>query len=310
MLSRRNVRIKVMQSVYNWFQDKQLSEKGVVRSYRQHVAISYELLIFNTRNLILISRMSMDDKSWRKGKFLPTEKDRQFRPMLYENSVIAALEENETYRNFNKDLFNQHLDVSQAKKIYLEFSKSDEYLNYLSNVEPTVTDHVEILLELWKFLCQHNLYIELVYDAYPNWIDDDSLVKGFIKRLIKGIVEDEELLKQYKPDHETVDEFGRCLLEDVVEHFDEYDQQLIPYLNNWEIDRIALVDRILIKMALSEFIKFPSIPTKVTLNEYVDIAKMYSTDKSKDFINGILDALLKDLMASDTVRKTGRGLIQ
>src|SRR5690606_29167675 len=105
-------------------------------------------------------------------------------------------------------------------------------------------------------------------------------------------------------------EFGQCLLEDVIENSAEYDQQLIPYLQNWEIERIATVDRILIKMAVSEFMKFPSIPTKVTLNEYVDIAKMYSTEKSKDFINGILDALLKDLLASDSVRKTGRGLIQ
>ncbi len=310
MLSRRNIRIKVMQSVYNWFQDKELSEKNVVRSYKKHVATSYELLIFNTRNLIQICRMSIDDQNWRKEKYLPTENDRFFRPMLYENPVVAALEANTTYRDYNKESFNQYLDVAQAKKIYVEFSKTSEYLDYLAIPEPSIEDHINIILNLWRFLCSHHLYIELVYDAYPNWIDDDSLVKGFLKRLIKGIVEDEELLKQYKPDYETVDEFGQSLLEDVVENFGEYDQQLIPFLQNWEIDRIATVDRILIKMALSEFLKFPSIPTKVTINEYVDIAKMYSTEKSKDFINGILDALLKDLVASDTVKKTGRGLIQ
>ena len=310
MLSRRNIRIKVMQSLYNWFQDKELTERGAVRSYNKHVATSYELLIFNTRNLIQISRMSIEDKNWRKDKYLPTENDRLFRPMLYQNPVMAALEENEAYRDFNKDSFNQYLDIAQAKKIYVEFSKTPEYLTYLAVADASIEDHIDILLELWKFLCNHHLYIELVYDAYPNWIDDDSLVKGFLKRLIKGIVEDQELLSQYKPDHETIYEFGQCLLEDVIEHSDEYDQQLIPYLQNWEIERIATVDRILIKMAVSEFMKFPSIPTKVTLNEYVDIAKMYSTEKSKDFINGILDALLKDLLASDSVRKTGRGLIQ
>lgn len=310
MLSRRNIRIKVMQSVYNWFLDEELSERNVVRSYKKHVATSYELLIFNTRNIIQICKMSIDDKNWRKGKYLPTEGDRSFRPMLYENDVVAALEANSTYRDFNKESFNEYLDVAQAKKIYVEFSKTPEYLDYLAIPDPSLDEHTNILLELWRFLCNHYLYIELVYDAYPNWIDDDSLVKGFLKRLIKGIVEDEELLKQYKPDYETVEEFGQCLLEDVVENFDEYDQQLIPYLQNWEIERIATVDRILIKMAFSEFMKFPSIPTKVTINEYVDIAKMYSTEKSKDFINGILDAALKDLVASDTLRKTGRGLIQ
>ncbi|HLT94167.1 MAG TPA: transcription antitermination factor NusB [Membranihabitans sp.] len=309
MLSRRNVRIKVMQSIYNWFQDKELSTAGVVRNYRKHVATSYELLIFNTHNLIQISKRSIDDKNWRKTKHLPTEIDRIFQPIIYENPVIHALESSDTYKNFNKDIFTSFLEPAQFKKFYHEFSRTSEYQDYIRITDPQVEDHVEILLELWKFLYSHQLYIELVYDAYPNWIDDDSLVKGFIKRLIRGISEDDELLKHYKPDPETVEEFGLTLLKDVMDHFQDYDQQLIPYLQNWEIDRIATIDRILITMALSEFTKFPSIPTKVTLNEYVDIAKMYSTEKSKEFLNGILDALLQDLVASNMVLKSGRGLI-
>lgn len=310
MLSRRNVRIKVMQSTYNWFLDKELGKAAVVRNFKKHVATSYELLIFNTSNIIEISRISLDDKNWRMEKHLPTENDRLFRPMLYQNPVIEALESNVTYRSFNKEIFTQYLDPSQIRKLYREFSRTPEYLEYLSESNPETSDHVDILLDLWKFLYSHQLYIELVYDAYPNWIDDDSLVKGFLKRLIKGIAEQDELLKQYIPDHETVNEFGQTLLEDVLDNFHDYDEILIPYLQNWDLDRIATVDRILIKMALSEFMKFPSIPTKVTLNEYVDIAKMYSTEKSKEFLNGILDALLKDLLDSDSVRKAGRGLIQ
>lgn len=310
MLSRRNVRIKVMQAMYNWFQDKELSTGGAIRNYKKHVATSYELLIFNTHNIIQISKRSIDDQNWRKAKHLPTALDRIFQPILYENSVIAALESSETYRKFNKDIFDQYMDPAQFKKFYHEFSKTPDYQDYIQIKDLELSDHIHILLELWKFLYSHHLYIELVYDAYPNWIDDDSLVKGFLKRLIRGIVEDDELLKQYKPDHETVEEFGLTLLEDVMEHFHDYDEQLVPYLQNWEVDRIATIDRILITMALSEFIKFPSIPTKVTLNEYVDIAKMYSTDKSKEFLNGILDALLQDLVASNMVKKSGRGLIQ
>lgn len=310
MLSRRNVRIKVMQAMYNWFQDMELSTGGAVRNYKKHVATSYELLIFNTHNIIQISKQSIDDQNWRKAKHLPTALDRIFQPILYENTVIEALESSDTYRKFNKEIFDQYMDPAQFKKFYHEFSRTPDYQEYIQIKELGISDHIHILLELWKFLYSNQLYIELVYDAYPNWIDDDSLVKGFLKRLIRGINEDEELLKQYKPDHETVEEFGLTLLEDVMEHFHDYDEQLVPYLQNWEVDRIATIDRILITMALSEFIKFPSIPTKVTLNEYVDIAKMYSTDKSKEFLNGILDALLQDLVASNMVKKSGRGLIQ
>ena len=310
MLSRRNVRIKVMQSIYNWFLDKELSEAAVARNYKRHVATSYELLIFNLRNIIRISRTSLEDQNWRKDKFLPTESDRNFRPILYENPIISALESNETYRKYNTDLFNQYLDASQIRKLYLEFSRTETYSHYLETKDPGMPEHQEVLLELWKFLLNNHLYIELVYDAYPSWIDDDSLVKGFIRRLIRGIIDDPELLKLYKPDEETVTEFGQALLEEVLEHFKEYDQKLVPYLQNWELDRVATVDRILIKMALAEFLKFPSIPTKVTLNEYVDIAKVYSTNRSKEFLNGILDALLQDLIAANEVRKSGRGLIQ
>lgn len=310
MLSRRNVRVKVFQSVYNWFQDKELGRQGVITNYRRHVATSYELLIFNIRNLVLISRMAVKDKANRAKKYLPTAEDRDFEAVLYRNSIIAALESNETFRKNNREDFIRHLDTSQANKLYKSFAETDVYLAYLANKNRSEEDHLDILLELWKFLCHDPLYIELVYDAYPSWIDDDSLIKGFVKRSIKGIAEDEKLLESYKPDRETVEEFGLALLTDVVDQFQEYDQQLIPYLQNWEIERIATVDRILIEMALSEFMKFPSIPTKVTINEYVDIAKMYSTDKSKDFLNGILDALLKDLIEADEVHKEGRGLLQ
>lgn len=304
------MRIKVMQSIYNWVQDRELSEMGAVKHYRSSVAISYELLIFNIRNVILISRMAVDDQSKRRKKFLPTEEDRIFEPVLYRNPLIAALEKNETYRDHQREFFSRYLDVSQARKLYHSFAQTEVYKTYLQNKNHNEEDHIDIFLELWKFLCSEYLYIELIYDAYPNWIDDDSLIKGFMKRLIKGILYDDQLLKSYKPDRETVEDFGKELLEDVIENFQIYEEKLIPHLQNWTIDRIAAVDKILIKMALSEFMNFPSIPTKVTINEYVDIAKMYSTDKSKDFLNGVLDALLKDLIEEEKVHKKGRGLIQ
>jgi len=310
MLSRRNVRIKVMQSIYNWMQDKELSERGAVKHYRSSVALSFELLIFNIRNIVLISRMAVDDKAQRRKKFLPTEEDRIFEPILYRNPLIAALEKNETYLDHQKDAFNQYLDVSQARKLYNTFAQTDVYRSFFIRDEHTDEDYIQIFYDLWKFLCTEYLYIELIYDAYPNWIDDDSLVKGFVKRIIRGILYDEQLLKSFKPDKETTEDFGRALLEDVMENFQNFEEKMIPNLQNWSIDRIASVDKILIKMAISEFTNFPSIPTKVTINEYVDIAKMYSTDKSKDFLNGILDSLLKDLIEAEKVHKEGRGLLQ
>lgn len=304
------MRIKVMQSIYNWMQDKELSERGAVKHYRSSVALSFELLIFNIRNIVLISRMAVDDKAQRRKKFLPTEEDRIFEPILYRNPLIAALEKNETYQDHQREAFNRYLDVSQARKLYNTFAQTDIYRSFFTKDEYTDEDYIQIFLDLWKFLCTEYLYIELIYDAYPNWIDDDSLVKGFVKRTIRGILYDDQMLKSFKPDKETTEDFGKELLEDVMDNFQNFEEKMIPNLQNWSIDRIASVDKILIKMALSEFTNFPSIPTKVTINEYVDIAKMYSTDKSKDFLNGILDSLLKDLIEAEKVHKEGRGLLQ
>lgn len=310
MLSRRSVRVKVMQTIYNWYQDPQLSRPEVVNRYKDSVKQSYDLLLFNLRNVVLIARMSVEDKEKRNQKYLPTEDDRQFEPMLYRNIVISSIEENKIFKNNKNKYYNDFLDVAQARKLYRNFCTTESYANYLKLVEPSEEQHVEILLELWKYLIQDQLYLELVYDGFPIWIDDDTLVKGFIKRIVKGISTNQSIIEEFKPDEDTIKIYGETLLNDVIDHFSDYEKRLVPYLKNWDVDRIAIIDQILIKMALSEFIAFESIPTKVTLNEYVEIAKMYSTDKSKDFINGILDAVLKDLLDGEEIKKQGRGLLQ
>ena len=120
----------------------------------------------------------------------------------------------------------------------------------------------------------------------------------------------EDFYEAYKPTDDTVKEFGEVLLEKVHEDGDELFNIIEPTLKNWDAERVAVIDMILLKMAVCELVNFPTIPTKVTLNEFVEISKMYSTDKSKDFINGILDRLLKKLEKEGKVVKEGRGLIQ
>ena len=112
----------------------------------------------------------------------------------------------------------------------------------------------------------------------------------------------------YKPTEDTILDFGLNLLSNVLEKNEQYKQQIENVLKNWDAERVAVIDMILLKMAAAEFVLFPSIPTKVTINEYMEISKSYSTEKSKDFINGILDRLLKDLEEEGGIDKKGRGL--
>jgi N utilization substance protein B len=146
-------------------------------------------------------------------------------------------------------------------------------------------------------------------DKFENWIHDKSLVVGAIKKTIKALPATPNFYEDHLPDDETVKEFGEELLHKVL-FFDEELLELVkPALKNWDLNRVAVIDLILIKMALCEMLYFPTIPVKVTINEFIDISKIYSTPKSKDFINGILDRLMKKLTEEGKIVKEGRGLI-
>lgn len=131
-----------------------------------------------------------------------------------------------------------------------------------------------------------------------------------MKKTIKALPVDGTFYQEYEPADETVKEFGEVLLKKVCEEDGDLSEIIEPMLKNWDAERVAVIDMILLKMAVCELVSFPTIPTKVTLNEFVEISKLYSTDKSKDFINGILDRLMKKLDKDGKIVKEGRGLIE
>ena len=131
---------------------------------------------------------------------------------------------------------------------------------------------------------------------------------GALKKTIRALPVEDGFYNGFKPTVETTVDFGEVLLTKVHKEDKELLEVIEPTLKNWDADRVAIIDMILLKMALCELTSFPSIPTKVTLNEFVEISKLYSTDKSKDFINGILDRLMKKLNKDGKIAKEGRGL--
>ena len=153
------------------------------------------------------------------------------------------------------------------------------------------------------------MFNETIEDHYVSWDDDESLVVGAMKKIIKSLDQDEyDFLKDYIPDDETVKEFGETLLIATVKNDKSLVELITPFLENWELERVAAIDLIMLKMAVTEILRIESIPTKVTLNEYVEISKIYSTEKSKEFINGILDRIINKLNNENKIIKTGRGL--
>lgn len=275
------------------------------RMYEKLVGNSYLLYL---QNLLILQRTAdyaNQDKARRMGKHLPSEQDKVFTTKLATNPVITALKENQELRMaIDKKNVGATIDADLVGKLYRDFVKNEAYEAYLSNPETTVEDDRKITLVLYKWVQKQERFLTMVEDHFPLWDEDKSLVIGAIKKTIKTLPDDEDFFSAYQSPSNTVTEFGRELLKFVTEADEQLLEKIKPVLQNWDAERVAIVDMILIKMALAEFLNFDDIPPAVSLNEYVEISKLYSTDKSREFINGVLDKLLKQLQQEGLVPKS------
>ncbi len=309
MLSRRNIRVKVMQILYSLNRDPEMTLADLQRRFQTNIDSSYELFLLNTLYLAQVAAYAEKDLEKRKSKHLPSEADKQFTAKLFNNDLLQSLiNDSSISKSWERLKLIDRIDQDNLRVYYAEFAKKEEYKAYVSNPNTTDTDHRQMLLMLYKSLTANEMFNEVMDDYYWSWDDDKSLVVGTIKKTIKALPGNPTFFEPSQPEVEATTNYGRELLTSVVENDVELLGIIEPTLKNWDADRVAIMDMILIKMALSELTAFPTIPTKVTLNEFVEISKLYSTDKSKDFINGILDRLMKKLNKEGKIQKEGRGL--
>ena len=295
--------------LYSMSQDALLGRDDAIRRYRTSIQKSYELYLYTLSVYVRVAGYSKMDAANKMAKLLPTEEDKQFTAKLGENRLIQSIAANEGFqRQLKKYKLEHRIDQDNIRLFYSDFAKTDAYRDYIRNVDSSDEDHKAISLALFKHLNGMEAFKDVLEEVFPNLIDDDSLVVGAMKKTLKALPVDEEFYEAYRPTPETVTDFGEKLLRKVCDEDEELLAVIEPTLKNWDADRVAVIDMILLKMALAELTDFPTIPTKVTLNEFVEISKLYSTDKSKDFINGILDRLMKQLDKDGKIKKSGRGL--
>jgi len=288
-----------MQLLYMLNRDEQLAFPDLVKEYNDGIWKTYELYIFHLYLLLKVTQYAEKDAANRASKHLPTDEDKAFTPRLYNNPCTQSLANHTEFLNIvARYKANEGIDDDHIRAMYQAFADTPEYLAYLALPEPGNDDHVKMLLELYRFLVNNDLFVELSEDRYNNWQDDESLVVGAVKKTVKAMPLEGAFYKEFEPSDETVREFGEQLLRKTCQEDQALFEHIEPTLKNWDADRVAVLDMIMLKMALCELLHFPTIPTKVTLNEFVEISKVYSTDKSKDFINGILDRL-KDQLGRD-----------
>lgn len=233
------------------------------------------------------------------------------------NPVVEKLLANPQLRErtIRRDLKWEGDDLRVLRDFYQGIFKEDEELRtYLVKPgEPTYEEHQEALRHLLKTLVFKSEELEAWFSGRDlNWEENRPVVRSLVNKTIKSLAEDapaETPLLDLSPNWQEDREFYEALYRRVIEDDARFEKLIVDTLQNWDVERVALTDRILLKLALAEMHLFRDIPVKVTINEYIEISKLYSTPKSKQFINGILDKLAQELTASGAIRKSGKGLL-
>jgi len=303
--------IKVANSAYKAYkrQTEADGEKMVRRVLNETESIYVDFI----RVLSMLLELAYQAKLDRERKYDDPEAPFSKNGGLNTNRVIMVLQEDKTLaEEIIRNGINWSNDMNMIRKTYREALRKDAtYEEYCNKTEHTPEeDQLLVQYILRQVVLKHEVPLEFLEQRDLYWVDHSELIRGLaIKTLKSGDSAETFALSPLTKDWEEDRFFVEELFKLVIEEGDQYDAYLDEQLKNWELDRIALVDMIILKTALAELIHFPGIPVKVTINEFIEIAKRYSTPKSGKFINGVLDVLSVKLAAQGIIRKSGRGLI-
>ena len=314
MLNRRHLRIKVLQILYAFFQSKEIDVVKAQNELLLSVERMYDLYLYLLLTIPELKRAAEVNNENRKNKLRPNESDLMPNLKWVENSLVLKIEESKELNKVSSARKVNWLGAENQeifRKMFLQVKDSETYFEFMENGLKDFEEDKKFALALFKneiinseFL--HN-YIE---DKSIYWLDDIDLCCSMALKTLKTAAPDKEIsiLSLYKEDDDEK-EFILNLCRNTIE-MDVENEKLIETLAvNWEVDRIAKMDVLLLKMALVELQTCSNIPTKVTMNEYIEISKFYSTPKSNLFINGILDKAISQLTKEKKIKKSGRGLV-
>lgn len=314
MLNRRHLRIKVLQTLYAYFQSNEDNYAASEKSLLQSVDKIYDLYLYLILSFSELKDIALNRVEENKKKIRPTQEDLNPNLKFVSNKLIEKIEQSKDLRKLSELKKINWVGAEKKeifRKMFLQIKDSETYLQHMNSDELGYEADLAFCLDLFKIEIANSPYLYNFFEEESIfWMDDIDLACSMVLKTLKLQAENEalELLPLYKKDDDE-EEFIKHLLRKTIA-LDKENEQLIDDLTkNWEFDRIAKMDVILMKMAITELQIFNSIPTKVTLNEYIEISKYYSTPKSNGFINGILDKSIEILTKQNKIKKTGRGLL-
>ena len=315
MLNRRHLRVKALQVLYSY----QQSEVKEILPFEKALLLSvdkvHEMYFWLLSLLIEVADYSIIDAEERANKHLPSEADLNVNAKLHNNLFIYSLKQNKEYlAAIKKYKISWSFDPEISKSIFISLKNSPEFTSFNDLPVHTIQSDKDVIKYIFKKLILKSPGIEQIFEEkFINWPVDKEVLQALVAKTFKNFSSenpDENKLAQVCPNWDEDRPFMLDLFKKVVSFESEYQEIIGQKTKNWDSERIAVMDTLLMRMAITELVHFHLIPVKVTMNEYIEIAKEFSTPKSNSFINGILDKILAELKASGKLHKSGRGLME
>ena len=320
MISRNSIRIKVMQAIYEYRFSDDIQIDRAEKKLLQTVDNIYKLYLQVLAVFGALTHTAEQVIEIKKQKLLPVDTDLLPNYKFVDNLFVKKIEENiflqHAWANYNV-LWNSDLEMMFARKIFDQLTCMPFFVDYMQRREQSFEEDKAFILEMVEKLLLENEEICIFFgEKNIHWLHDYNdaviLVYNTLKTFSINQNPEKTLPPLFKINENGISEDKKFMLDlfhKTIENNKEYTQIIVKKLRNWEMDRVACMDFILLKMAICEFCEFPSIPPRVTMNEYIEISKYYSTYKSKSFINGMLDSILEQLKDENKINKQGRGLM-
>ena len=316
MLSRHFLRSKVLQTVYA-VQADPVELAVAEKNYKHQILRLNDLGTYQISALVHFAEVAETMIDEAQHKYLPTEAERNPNRRLPNNVFLRRLADNYDYRHHCKESNVNWGGVEydeMFRQAYVAFIKLPDYAEYLSSEESFAEDQ-QFALKLFKYLMNYEPLRDNLFSQSLLWEDDFDQIAQYNFMMLKALdenLDEAAFIPLMHDDRVEKDveafEFSRLLLLATLRHTDEVEAMIRSHLKGWEYERVAHMDVLLLNMAVAELTSFPSIPERVTVDEYIELSKEFSTERSKLFINGILDKFIIELRSAGRINKTGRGL--
>ena len=312
MISRRLLRIKALKALYAHLKSESESLMASEKTLIASIDKTYDLYFQMLSLIVEVARYADERQQAAKQKKLPTYEDLNPNRKFVENAVIHLIAESDSVNDYlaaHKLSWARYPELIKA--LYLQLEQSEYYKKYMTSQERSFREDLALVTDFYTNELESSEMLEEVLDEQSIlWNDDLGFALIMVTRTLSNMRQshrDVKVLPKFKSEEDL--EFAMELFEKAAVNYDSNLEVIEQFTRNWDIERIAFMDNVIMVTAMAELISFPSIPVKVTLDEYIEIAKYYSTASSSTFINGVLDKVVNTLTEEGRINKSGRGLI-